>query len=306
MSKVFPSCFFSRSFQSDCTYVLVRDAVAGLFTILFGTQGPCDLQAANCKKSITVLVEDDTYHLDAAGSFCSEAPRRVRQSTAPTNDLPLFIFFSNENTDDGTPRLQRGQNSVAIPGVIDGMVVERVAHYVILRAEGLGFTVKWDTKVSRKATAKEWAIEKEIGSAVGGDDRRHRGVVESDVRSMRPHQRLLDGRLCQSRRIQEFQPFGLCRHVAGRQSDRWVAPFFVATTGASDGLPIFAPQLENAKPIRPSRIRASGTMRTCAASPTRRRSCAIASRPIPCSRNVAKSVQFLLSLSLSLSLCVSI
>ncbi len=93
LSKVFPSCFFSRSFQSDCTYVLVRDAVAGLFTILFGTQGPCDLQAANCKKSITVLVEDDTYHLDAAGSFCSEAPRRVRQSTAPTNDLPLFIFF---------------------------------------------------------------------------------------------------------------------------------------------------------------------------------------------------------------------
>ena len=50
-------------------------------------------------------------------------------------------------TDDGQPTLQRADYSVAIPGSVDGMVAERVSNYVVLRADGFGFTVKWDTKV---------------------------------------------------------------------------------------------------------------------------------------------------------------
>jgi hypothetical protein len=33
---------------------------------------------------------------------------------------------------------------------VDGLLFERVANFVIVQAEGLGFTVKWDTKVRRK------------------------------------------------------------------------------------------------------------------------------------------------------------
>lgn len=50
-------------------------------------------------------------------------------------------------SDDGQPTLQRDGSSIAIPRHIDGLAVERIANYIILRADGLGFTVKWDTQV---------------------------------------------------------------------------------------------------------------------------------------------------------------
>lgn len=36
---------------------------------------------------------------------------------------------------------------MTLPNQIDGLLFERVASFVIVQAEGLGFTVKWDTKV---------------------------------------------------------------------------------------------------------------------------------------------------------------
>ena len=46
------------SFQSDCSHVLVRDAVASTFSIVYGN---------GRKKSITVFVEDFTYEIDTDG-----------------------------------------------------------------------------------------------------------------------------------------------------------------------------------------------------------------------------------------------
>ena len=51
------------------------------------------------------------------------------------------------DVDDGDARMRKADELIAIPSQIDGLVAERVANYVILRAEGLGFTIRWDTKV---------------------------------------------------------------------------------------------------------------------------------------------------------------
>jgi len=50
--------------------------------------------------------------------------------------------------DGGEARMRKGEELIAIPSQIDGLVAERIANYVILRAEGLGFTIRWDKKVS--------------------------------------------------------------------------------------------------------------------------------------------------------------
>ena len=50
--------------------------------------------------------------------------------------------------DEGEPHMLKGDEKIAIPSQIDGLVVEKVADYVLLRAQGLGFTIRWDTKVN--------------------------------------------------------------------------------------------------------------------------------------------------------------
>ena len=37
------------------------------------------------------------------------------------------------------------------------MITERVSNFVVLRADGLGFTLKWDTKVMNRAYQR-WLI----------------------------------------------------------------------------------------------------------------------------------------------------
>lgn len=56
----------------------------------------------------------------------------------------LYIFHSIAN---GEPYVRKGDQSVSLPNQMDGILFERVANFVIVQAEGLGFTVKWDTKV---------------------------------------------------------------------------------------------------------------------------------------------------------------
>ncbi|KAK8736429.1 hypothetical protein OTU49_004996, partial [Cherax quadricarinatus] len=36
--------------------------------------------------------------------------------------------------------------NLAIPGQMNGVVSERVAHFVVLKVSGLGLTIKWDMK----------------------------------------------------------------------------------------------------------------------------------------------------------------
>ena len=53
----------------------------------------------------------------------------------------------------GTPSLEYRGTSLAIPGQMNGLVSERVAHYVVLKVMGLGLTLKWDMKVSNETVA---------------------------------------------------------------------------------------------------------------------------------------------------------
>ena len=53
-------------------------------------------------------------------------------------------------TANGDPYVRKGEQSLTLPNQVDGLLFERVANFVIVQAEGLGFTVKWDTKVRRK------------------------------------------------------------------------------------------------------------------------------------------------------------
>lgn len=49
--------------------------------------------------------------------------------------------------ENGQPSLEYKETSLAIPGQMNGVVSERVAHFVILKVSGLGLTLKWDMKV---------------------------------------------------------------------------------------------------------------------------------------------------------------
>ena len=59
----------------------------------------------------------------------------------------MLILKSYYISDDGHPTLQRGEQSIKIPSAIDGIIVERAFNFVIVKAEGLGFTIKWDQQV---------------------------------------------------------------------------------------------------------------------------------------------------------------
>lgn len=58
--------------------------------------------------------------------------------------FPLhFLYF----TANGEPYIRKGDQSLTLPNQLDGLLFERVANFVIVQAEGLGFKLKWDTKV---------------------------------------------------------------------------------------------------------------------------------------------------------------
>lgn len=123
---------YIHSVQSDCSYVMLRDAVASTFSIIYGVQ-KCSSKS-NCKRFINILVEDFTYEIDTNGKITSSLWYSV-----------LYFFFLPAN---GEPYVRKGEQSLTLPNQIDGLLFERVANFVIVQAEGLGFTVKWDTKVS--------------------------------------------------------------------------------------------------------------------------------------------------------------
>lgn len=57
-----------NSVQSDCRYVLVRDAVASTFSVVYGRKSQCP-GAPNepCKHSLTIYIEDFVYEIDTQG-----------------------------------------------------------------------------------------------------------------------------------------------------------------------------------------------------------------------------------------------
>lgn len=55
------------SVQSDCSYVMLRDAVASTFSVIYGVQ-KCTSKS-NCKRFVNILVEDFTYEIDTNGTI---------------------------------------------------------------------------------------------------------------------------------------------------------------------------------------------------------------------------------------------
>jgi hypothetical protein len=51
--------------HSDCSYVMLRDAVASTFSVIYGVH-KCPSNS-NCKRFVNVLVEDFTYEIDTNG-----------------------------------------------------------------------------------------------------------------------------------------------------------------------------------------------------------------------------------------------
>nr|XP_045582100.1 uncharacterized protein LOC123745535 [Procambarus clarkii] len=100
------------SFESSCPYTLLQDSSHGTFTVNLRTADGC--QGSSCPKVIQIFLEDDEYVLQA--------------------------------TETGEPSLAYRDTNLAIPGQMNGVVSERVAHFVVVKVSGLGLTIKWDMK----------------------------------------------------------------------------------------------------------------------------------------------------------------
>nr|XP_045582104.1 hemocytin-like isoform X3 [Procambarus clarkii] len=100
------------SFESSCPYTLVKDSTHGTFTVNLRTADGC--QGSSCPKVIQIFLEDDEFVLQA--------------------------------TETGEPSLAYRDTNLAIPGQMNGVVSERVAHFVVVKVSGLGLTIKWDMK----------------------------------------------------------------------------------------------------------------------------------------------------------------
>jgi hypothetical protein len=61
-----------------------------------------------------------------------------------TNLNVIFIII-----DEGNPELTQAQSIVIpIPSQLSELSIQRVHHFVMLKLNGVGVTVKWDTKVN--------------------------------------------------------------------------------------------------------------------------------------------------------------
>ncbi|KAG7174163.1 Mucin-5AC-like 1 [Homarus americanus] len=100
------------SFKSSCPYTLLQDSTHGTFTVNLQTEDGCE--GPSCRKVIQIFLEDDQYVLQASES--------------------------------GQPSLAYRNTNLAIPGQMNGVVSERVAHYVVVKVSGFGLTIKWDMK----------------------------------------------------------------------------------------------------------------------------------------------------------------
>ncbi|XP_063867870.1 uncharacterized protein LOC135104399 [Scylla paramamosain] len=100
------------SFESTCPYTLLRDVTHGTFSVNLRSTPNCE--GVSCNRTIQMFLEDEEY-----------------------------VLGLSEN---GEPSLEYKDTSLAIPGHMNGVVSERVAHFVVLKVSGLGLTLKWDMK----------------------------------------------------------------------------------------------------------------------------------------------------------------
>ncbi|KAG7174166.1 SCO-spondin-like 1, partial [Homarus americanus] len=109
------------SFESSCSFTLLQDSTQGTFTVNLHNADGCKGQM--CQKVIQIFLEDDEYILQA--------------------------------TESGRPSLSNRNTNLAIPGQINGIFVQRVAHFVVIKLWGLGLTLKWDMKNLVEAEVSE-------------------------------------------------------------------------------------------------------------------------------------------------------
>ncbi|MPC07650.1 SCO-spondin [Portunus trituberculatus] len=123
------------SFESTCPYTFLRDVTHGTFSVNLRSTPNCE--GVSCNRTIQMFLEDEEYVLGLSGE--SQRDSSVTRST----QLALTVRTLAEN---GQPSLEYKDTSLAIPGHMNGVVSERVAHFVVLKVSGLGLTLKWDMK----------------------------------------------------------------------------------------------------------------------------------------------------------------
>ena len=71
-----------------------------------------------------------------------------------------MLLYYLLKTGNNEPYIRKGDQSLTLPNQIDGLLFERVANFVVVQAEGLGFTVRWDTKVGTHETELDCLMRK--------------------------------------------------------------------------------------------------------------------------------------------------
>lgn len=93
-----------------------------------------------------------THSIKTHVRYCC-LPYQARHRKASLSQ-PLDIVVPNPihvPPENGQPSLEYKDTSLAIPGQMNGVVSERVAHFVVLKVSGLGLSLKWDMKVWKLA-----------------------------------------------------------------------------------------------------------------------------------------------------------
>ena len=100
------------SFNSKCTYTLVKDAIDNVFNIIIKNSEECDIDAESCNRIIIIYLQKKE-----------------------------FILKLSQH---GKPVLTSSGKLLPIPGRVSGLRIEMIAHYIMLSLDSVGVNLKWD------------------------------------------------------------------------------------------------------------------------------------------------------------------
>ena len=83
--------------------------------------------------------------------YCVHCQARHRKTLLSHSFNVIVLISIHAPADNGQPSLEYKDTSLAIPGQMNGVVSERVAHFVVIKVSGLGLTLKWDMQVCKLA-----------------------------------------------------------------------------------------------------------------------------------------------------------
>lgn len=120
------------SFDSDCSYTLLRDTQDGICTIVASNGPGCRIGSSrHCSKIVKLFVHDKQYIL--------------------TSD------------DTGMPMFSNDKRSLPIPIYLPGLRVDKSAHFILVSLDSLGVKLKWDGALLLQIEASESMWNKTAG-----------------------------------------------------------------------------------------------------------------------------------------------